>query len=252
MNISQKEFTSKIYDVIKDKVFFSHISGYRVEVVEKLPQEIEADKVLFDGLDLFDGKEGVEDDIQQMTTFTKEREAVNVEDYYTDNGAFDDDGWERFIAALEQLMTVDEYKAWIFRDIEFGDNLYTKGGDKLIFVAEKDGLYYCVIRGYGETIPYDYTGKCQQAAGKGLDVSEGKLDVDYRVHYPVEIDQTYNVEKLRAALHDKHHHIASKTDIIVDLEYGIVNAYQDDGYYHILTQRLCPNPYFEKYAFEDK
>lgn len=247
MNISQEDFNSRIYDVIKDKVFFSHISGYRVEVVEKLPQEIEAGKVLFDGLMLYDGIEGIEDDIQQMTSFTKERESVNVEDYYTDNGAFEEDERERFIAALERLMTVEEFKSWIFREIEFGDVLYTKDGNKLIYLAEKDGLYYCGIRGCSESIPYDYTGKCLLSAGKGLDVSDGKLDVDYRI-YPVEIEHTYNVEKLRAALHDRHHPIASKTDILVDLEYGIVNAYQSDGFYHILTQRLCPNPYFDKYA----
>lgn len=246
MNNSQEEFTSKIYDVIKDKVFFSNISANRVNVVEKLPAEIEDGKVLFDGLMLFDGIEGIEDDIQQMTTFTKERESVNVEDYYTDNGAFDDDGMERFIAALERLMTVEEFKSWIFREIEFGDILYTKDVNKLVFLAEKDGLYYCGIRGCSESIPYDYTGKCLLPAGKGLDVSDGRLDVDYRI-YPVEIEHTYNVEKLRAALHDRHHPIASKTDIIVDLEYGIVNAYQEDGYYHILTQRLSPNPYFENY-----
>ena len=109
MNISQEDFNSRIYDVIKDKVFFSHISGYRVEVVEKLPQEIEAGKVLFDGLMLYDGIEGIEDDIQQMHSFTKEGEIVNLEDYYTDNGAFDDDGWDRFIEALDRLMTLEEF-----------------------------------------------------------------------------------------------------------------------------------------------
>ena len=34
---------------------------------------------------------------------------VNLEDYYTENGAFEDDGWERFIAALERLMTAKEF-----------------------------------------------------------------------------------------------------------------------------------------------
>ena len=247
MTMAQEEFTKKIYEYIWDKVFLSNGSGQLATVVEKLPESIVPGKVLFDGLMLFDGIEGVEDDIQQMTSFTKERESVNVEDYYTDNGAFEEDERERFIAALERLMTVEEFKSWIFREIEFGDVLYTKDGNKLIYLAEKDGLYYCGIRGCSESIPYDYTGKCLLSAGKGLDVSDGKLDVDYRI-YPVEIEHTYNVEKLRAALHDRHHPIASKTDILVDLEYGIVNAYQSDGFYHILTQRLCPNPYFDKYA----
>ena len=64
--MSQEEFKSKIYDVIKDKAFISNCSGVLVDVVKKLPEQIEEGKVLFDGLDLFDGIEGVEDDIQQM------------------------------------------------------------------------------------------------------------------------------------------------------------------------------------------
>lgn len=52
MNISQKEFTSKIYDVIKDKIFIPNISGMPVTVVQKLPEQIMPGKVLFDGLTL--------------------------------------------------------------------------------------------------------------------------------------------------------------------------------------------------------
>ena len=62
---------------------------------------------------LYDGIEGIEDDIQQMNSFTKDGERVNLEDYYTENGAFDDDGLDRFVAALERLMTVDEFLACI-------------------------------------------------------------------------------------------------------------------------------------------
>ena len=109
MNITQEEFSKRIHEIIQDKIFFSNISGNPVEVVEKLPEEIVPGKVLFDGLILFDGIEGIEDDIQQMNSFTKDGERVNLEDYYTDNGAFEDDGKERFLAALERLMTIDEF-----------------------------------------------------------------------------------------------------------------------------------------------
>ena len=109
MNITQEEFSKRIHEIIEDKIFFSNISGNPVEVVEKLPEEIVPGKVLFDGLNLFDGIEGIEDDIQQMNSFTKDGERVNLEDYYTDNGAFEDDGKERFLAALERLMTIDEF-----------------------------------------------------------------------------------------------------------------------------------------------
>ena len=109
MNITQEEFSKRIHEIIEDKIFFSNISNSPVEVVEKLPEEIVPGKVLFDGLNLFDGIEGIEDDIQQMHSFTKDGVVVNLEDYYTDNGAFEDDGWDSFLAALECLMTIDEF-----------------------------------------------------------------------------------------------------------------------------------------------
>ena len=109
MNISHEEFNGRIYDLIRDKIFLSNISGMPVTVVRKLPEQIKPGKVLFDGIMLFDGIEGIEDDIQQMTSFTKDKVMVNVEDYYTENGAFEDEGMERVIAALEQLMTAKEF-----------------------------------------------------------------------------------------------------------------------------------------------
>jgi hypothetical protein len=66
MSITQEEFRKRIHEIIQDKIFFSNISGNPVEVVDKLPEEIVPGKVLFDGLTLFDGIEGIEDDIQQM------------------------------------------------------------------------------------------------------------------------------------------------------------------------------------------
>ena len=108
-----EEFNRRIHDVIKDKIFLSNISGMPATVVEKLPEEIVEGEVLFDGMMLYDGIEGIEDDIQQMNSVTKDGERVNLEDYYTDNGAFNDDGMDRFIAALERLMTIDEFKKFL-------------------------------------------------------------------------------------------------------------------------------------------
>jgi hypothetical protein len=70
MNITQEEFSKRIHEIIEDKIFFSNISNNPMEVVEILPEEIVPSKVLFDGLNLFDGIEGIEDDIQQMHSFT--------------------------------------------------------------------------------------------------------------------------------------------------------------------------------------
>ena len=68
-----KEFNRRIHDVIKDKIF----------------------------------------PVQQMNSVTKNGERENLEDYYTDNGAFDDDGMDRFIAALERFMTIDEFTKFL-------------------------------------------------------------------------------------------------------------------------------------------
>ena len=48
-----------------------------------------------------------------MNSVTKDGERVNLEDYYTDNGAFDEDGMNRFIAALERLMTIDGFAGFL-------------------------------------------------------------------------------------------------------------------------------------------
>ena len=107
--MDQDEFRQRIYGTIKDKVFFSNLSRAKAEVVEKMPEQIVPGKVLFDGICLYDGIEGLEDDIQQMHTITKDGFIVNVEDYYSGNGAFDNDGMGRFLAALNHLMTEDEF-----------------------------------------------------------------------------------------------------------------------------------------------
>lgn len=105
------DLKQRIYPIIKDKVFFSRISGRRAEVVEQLPEEIVPGKVLFDGIMLYDGIEGIEDDIQQVVSVTKESVGRNMEDYYEEYGAFDDDeeSFSCFIEALGNLMSPEEY-----------------------------------------------------------------------------------------------------------------------------------------------
>ena len=107
--MSQEELKARVYGVIKDKVFISNISGQMVDVVEKLPDHIVDEEVLFDGFTLYDGIEGVDDGVRHITSFTKDRVMVNVEDYYEENGVFEDNENERFIAALENLMTSKEF-----------------------------------------------------------------------------------------------------------------------------------------------
>lgn len=105
------DLKQRIYPIIKDKVFFSRISGRRAEVVEQLPEAIVPGKVLFDGIMLYDGIEGIEDDIQQVVSVTKESVGRNMEDYYEEYGAFDEDeeSFSRFLEALGNLMSPEEY-----------------------------------------------------------------------------------------------------------------------------------------------
>jgi hypothetical protein len=112
-SLGETAFKQIIYHTIKDKVLLANGSSCLATVVKELPKEIVPGLVLFDGIMLYDGIEGIEDDIQQMNSFTKDGERVNLEDYYTENGAFDDDGLDRFVAALERLMTVDEFLEFI-------------------------------------------------------------------------------------------------------------------------------------------
>ena len=66
-----EEFNRRFHDVIKDKIFLSNISGMPATVVEKLPEEIVEGEVLFDGMMLYDGMEGIEDDIQHLSRRTE-------------------------------------------------------------------------------------------------------------------------------------------------------------------------------------
>lgn len=124
--MTQEEFKQRIYETIKDRVFFSNFNGKMAEVVNELPEQIADGKVLFDGMVLYDGIEGVEDDIQQMHSYTKDGFMVNLEDYYTENSAFEDDGEDRFLAALGNLMTWEEYrnmdKVWVVVSNFWSDN----------------------------------------------------------------------------------------------------------------------------------
>lgn len=107
--MSETQPKENIYDVLQDKAIFSRISGKMVEVVKQLPENIVEGKVLFDGITLYDGIEGIEDDIQQMFAVTKDLVRVNLEDYYEENHAYEEDGLPYFMEALGKLMTREEY-----------------------------------------------------------------------------------------------------------------------------------------------
>lgn len=90
---------TSIFDVIKDKVFFSCFSNEMAIVVDEIPEEREGGKVYFDGMTLIDDVEDVEDDIQQVYSYTEYGKKVNLEDYYQENGVFNEDR-SRLIEAI--------------------------------------------------------------------------------------------------------------------------------------------------------
>lgn len=116
---------ARIFDVIKDKVFFSCFSGEMATVIEEIPESRERGKVYFDGMTLVDGKEDVEDDIQKVYGYTKNGSKVNMEDYYSESGAYDEDNTS-FIEALDELMNHEEYDQYLARtNAPFEDRIDT-------------------------------------------------------------------------------------------------------------------------------
>jgi len=100
----------RIFDVIKDKAFISNPSGAIAEVVERIPEDGEEGKAFFDGMVLLDCIKGVGEGLDEVTAITKDGEKINLEDYYSENGAFEDDGnLDSLIDSLDNLMTREEY-----------------------------------------------------------------------------------------------------------------------------------------------
>ncbi|MCQ2130352.1 MAG: hypothetical protein MJY94_03040 [Bacteroidales bacterium] len=100
----------KIYDAIKDKIFFSRLSDAEVIVVESIKDAPKNDnKAYFDGVFLRDNVVGMEDDIQQLTSISKDGEIINIESFYEEKGAYDPDS--DFLATIEgSLMNKKDYR----------------------------------------------------------------------------------------------------------------------------------------------
>lgn len=110
--MAQDNSKQSLFEIIKDKVFFSRFNDEMAVVVENIPDECEDGKVYFNGMTLVDGIENCEDDIQQVYSITKQGKKVNLEDYYSENGAYAKTGEKRFIEALDNLMTRELYEAY--------------------------------------------------------------------------------------------------------------------------------------------
>lgn len=151
----------EVFEEMKKKIFFSCFSGNQaifVNSVEELTEEQRNDKTkaFFDGMTLIDNAEDVEDDISQVFSITKDREQVNLQDYYSENGAFDEDSEDQFLEAVKNLMDKEDYDSESFdEDLDEDDEeeehegnwdrfkniaFFTKYGDKVKLVEDVDLL----------------------------------------------------------------------------------------------------------------
>ena len=136
----------------------------------------------------------------------------------------------------------------IFEDTDFGDRYLTADGEEVIFLSEKDGIYYCGVKGFQESIPYDVTGKCLLTEIVGIDVSDGHLDVDQRITFTTELIDTMTVGELKELLNDQTFPINPEARIIVNHHFAPTCCSFDanEDYFFIGASRLSPNPYLEE------
>ena len=149
----------EVIEEMKKKIFFSCFSGNQaifVNSVEELTEEQRNDKTkaFFDGMTLID--KDVEDDISQVFSITKDREQVNLQDYYSENGAFDEDSEDQFLGAVKNLMDKEDYDSESFDEDLYEDDeeeehegnwdrfkniaFFTEYGDKVKLVEDVDSL----------------------------------------------------------------------------------------------------------------
>lgn len=170
--MAKEDSKQSLYDIIKDKVFFSRFNDEMAIVVEKFPDVCEDGKVYFNGMTLVDGIEDCEDDIQQVYSITREGKKVNLEDYYSANGAYSETGEERFMEALDNLMTREEYEQYHAKLIASTEILV-----KTFFNGETEN---CTIQDNGTV---DVAGNVLVDASKLIDghlpFKFGKVDGDF-------------------------------------------------------------------------
>lgn len=98
---------NEIIEEMKKKVFFSHFSNAEVvfvDSIEELTEEQLADKTkaYFDGNFLLDNKADVQDDISSVVSITNRGRYVNLQDYYSKHGAYEENS-DKFLEAIKKL-----------------------------------------------------------------------------------------------------------------------------------------------------
>ena len=98
---------NEIIEEMKKKVFFSRFSNAEVvfvDSIEELTEEQLADKTkaYFDGNFLLDNKADVQDDISSVVSITNRGRYVNLQDYYSKHGAYEENS-DKFLEAIKKL-----------------------------------------------------------------------------------------------------------------------------------------------------
>lgn len=98
---------NEVIEEMKKKVFFSRFSNAEVvfvDSIEELTEEQLADKTkaYFDGNFLLDNKADVQDDISSVVSITNHGRYVNLQDYYSRHGAYEENS-NKFLEAIKQL-----------------------------------------------------------------------------------------------------------------------------------------------------
>lgn len=98
---------NEVIEEMKKKVFFSRFSNAEVifvDSIEELTEEQLADKTkaYFDGMSLLDTKAEVQDDISSVVSITNRGRYVNLQDYYSRHGAYEENS-DKFLEAIKKL-----------------------------------------------------------------------------------------------------------------------------------------------------
>lgn len=98
---------NEVIEEMKKKVFFSRFSNAEVvfvDSIEELTEEQLADKTkaYFDGMFLLDNKADVQDDISSVVSITNRGRYVNLQDYYSRHGAYEENS-DKFLEAIKKL-----------------------------------------------------------------------------------------------------------------------------------------------------
>ena len=137
-----------------------------------------------------------------------------------------------------------------FEEADFGDWYVTEEGEDLLFLAEKDGIYFCVLRGYWESIPYDASGKCLLTEVNGVDVNDGRMDIWSRRLHPSTLDGTITVGALQVAIDEmkeKDPEGYLNDNVIINDDFvPVCLSTAGDGWLCITASRLSPNTYVEE------